>query len=112
MSSDAFKERQKGFEAKYQVDQELQFRVRNRRNKLFGLWTAARLGMDDGAAQAFAGRVVEVDFDEPGDDDVFAFVTKALSDGGQTVAQAELAAKLEECFAEARTQIMEEGGVM
>ena len=35
-----FDEREKGFEAKYKHDQELQFKVEVRRNKLLGLWVA------------------------------------------------------------------------
>ena len=35
-----FDERERGEEGKFQHDQELAFKARNRRNKLFGLWIA------------------------------------------------------------------------
>ena len=36
----AFDEREKDFEARYKHDQELQFKVKARRNRLLGLWAA------------------------------------------------------------------------
>ena len=36
-----FNEREKGFEAKYQHDQEAQFKIRAIRNKLIGEWAAS-----------------------------------------------------------------------
>ena len=45
--------------------------VTARRNRLFGLWAAARLGLPLGEeAEAYAGTVVAADFEAPGDDDV------------------------------------------
>ena len=37
----SFNEREKGFEAKYQHDQEAQFKIRAIRNKLVGEWGAS-----------------------------------------------------------------------
>ena len=33
-----FNERKKGFEAKFKMDEEMEFKVSARRNKLLGLW--------------------------------------------------------------------------
>lgn len=72
-----FNQREKAFEAKFQQDQELQFKVTARRNKLLGLWAAQQLGLEGGDAEAYAKDVVASDFDEPGDDDV---LRKVLQD--------------------------------
>lgn len=72
-----FNEREKAFEAKFQKDQELQFKVTARRNKILGLWAAAQLGFEGGDAEAYAKDVVVSDFDEPGDEDV---LRKVLAD--------------------------------
>ena len=37
-------DRQKGFERKFAFDEELRFKATARRNKLFGLWIAEKLG--------------------------------------------------------------------
>ena len=65
-----FDEREKSFEAKFKQDQELQFKVKARRNKLLGLWAAGKLGLSGAAADAYAKEVVRADFEAPGDDDV------------------------------------------
>jgi len=48
-------DREKGFEAEFKRNQELMFRVTARRNRLFGLWAAAQLGLPLGEeAEAYA----------------------------------------------------------
>ena len=59
----AFDEREKDFEARYRHDQELQFKVKARRNKLLGLWAAARMGLTGDAAEAYAKEVVDAEFE-------------------------------------------------
>ena len=66
-----FDEREKGFENKYARDQETQFRVTARRNKLLGLWAAEQMGLEGAEAEAYARQVVEADFEKPGDEDVY-----------------------------------------
>jgi hypothetical protein len=39
-----FDDRQKSFEKKFERDQDLQFKVNARRNKLLGLWAAGVMG--------------------------------------------------------------------
>ena len=51
--------------AKHCCDEELSFRIRNRRNRLLGLWAAARLGMSGETADAFAKWVVSKGIDQP-----------------------------------------------
>jgi len=53
--------------AKQCFDEELSFRIRNRRNKLLGLWAATRLGMTGEAGNAYAKWVVSIGIDHPGD---------------------------------------------
>ena len=49
-----FSDREKAFEDKYKHDQELQFKVEARRNKLLGLWAAELMGLAGADAQAYA----------------------------------------------------------
>ena len=53
-----FKDRQKGFENKFKRDQEFDFKVNARRNKLLGLWAAEQLALDGDAAENYAKEVV------------------------------------------------------
>ena len=73
----SFDDRQKAFEQKYKIDQELDFKVTARRNKLLGLWLAKQFGLNDSNAEQYAKSVVMADFEKPGDDDV---VEKVMHD--------------------------------
>jgi hypothetical protein len=104
----SFEDRQKGFEAAFQRDQELTFRIGARRNRLFGLWAATRLGLAAGeAAEAYAKTVVAADFEEPGDDDVIRKVSGDLTQKGVGMTDAELRAELARAAVEARRQLTE-----
>jgi len=103
-----FDEREKGFEAKYKHDQELQFKVGARRNKLLGLWAAELLGLSGDDAAAYAREVIESDFDEPGDDDVLRKVHGDFSAKGVDKSQHQVRKHMDELMDVARRQIMEE----
>jgi hypothetical protein len=100
-----FDDREKAFENLYARDQELQFKVTARRNRLTGLWAAGKLGLEGDAAADYAKAVVAADFEEAGDADV---IRKLMADlGGHGVTEADVRAALESNQAEARRQIME-----
>ena len=66
-----FDKREEGFEKQFAHDEELRFKATARRNKLLGLWAAAKLGLAGTEADAYAKEVVVADLEEAGDDDVF-----------------------------------------
>ena len=103
-----FDEREKAFEEKYKHDQELQFKVTVRRNKLLGLWLAEMLGLDGADAQAYAKEVVSSDFEEPGEDDVVRKVMGDLAAKDVDLSEHRLRKKMEELIAVAKDQIMKE----
>lgn len=103
--SDAFQERQKGFERKYQLDQEQAFKVGARRDKLFGQWLAGKLGKSGDAAEAYAKEVVASNFEKPGDDDMLAKVRKDIAAAGVKIDDNELIAKLHAVHEDAARQI-------
>jgi hypothetical protein len=106
--SDAFTDREKGFERKYQFDQEQQFRALARRDKLFGQWVAGKLGHTGAAAEAYAKDVVESNFEKPGDQDMIDKVKRDLSAKGVSIADAELNAQLTKLQNEAAAQVAAE----
>ena len=63
-----FKDREKGFEAKYQHDQEAQFKIRTIRNKLVGEWAASLVKPTD--EEIYIKEVRVSDLERPGDDDL------------------------------------------
>jgi len=103
-----FDDREKGFEAKYKHDQELQFKVGARRNKLLGLWAAELIGLSGDDAAAYAREVIESDFEEPGDDDVLRKVAGDLSAKGVDKTEHQVRKQMDDLMATARRQIMDE----
>lgn len=100
-----FDSREAAFENKFAHDAELQFNVAARRNKLFGLWAAQKLGRSGEAAEAYAGSVVIADLAEPGDEDVIGKVINDLAAAGIT--ETEVRGEFANFAAEARRQVME-----
>ena len=76
-----------------------------RRNVLFGLWTATRLGLMGPDAEAYAWSVHFADVNEPGHDDVIAKVSADLAQHGATVRDASLRRTFREMEARAELQL-------
>ena len=102
-----FDNRQKAFEEKFARDADFQFRVNARRNKLLGLWAAEKLQLTAEEAEAYAKSVVQADFEEAGDEDVFRKVYGDLSARGTDVSEHQVRRAMEDTMVEARRQMME-----
>ena len=96
-------DREKAFENKFALDQELKFKALARRNKLAGLWAAGLLGKTD--ADAYAKEVVVADFEEAGDEDVFRKLRSDLDAGGVAISDQDIRTKMVELLAQAVDQI-------
>jgi hypothetical protein len=101
----AFDDRRNAFEKQFAHDEDLRFKATARRNKLFGLWVAGRLGKAGDEAESYAKSVVLADFEEAGDEDVLRKVRKDLDGVGRSVGDAELQAKLSELTGRAIEEI-------
>lgn len=103
-----FDDREKAFEKKFQHDQELQFKVTARKNKLLGLWAAGLLGKTGEAAEAYAKEVVMADLEKPGDADVIEKLLKDFGAAGQSVDEQTIRKHSERLKADAKAQVMAE----
>jgi len=103
-----FDDREKAFESKYKLEQDLQFKVNNRRNRMLGLWVASQLGKSGADADAYAKEVVLSDFEKPGDQDVVDKVLKDLAAAGKASDAATIRGKMTVLAVEAKKQLMEE----
>jgi len=105
----AFEDREKAEESKYKHDQEFMFKVRNRRNKLFGLWIAETyLGKAGQEAMDYAKDVVMADFERPGDGDVLDKVKEDLAAAKAELSDHLLHKHLTECEGRAKQEVMTE----
>lgn len=103
--SDAFSDREKSFEAKYKMDEELAFKVEARRNKLLGEWLADKFGMPSDEKADYAKSVVMADLDEPGIEDVVGKVMADIGERGVDVSEQDVRAKISELDGVAAEQL-------
>jgi hypothetical protein len=103
-----FDDRERAFETKYARDEEMQFRIIARRNRLLGEWAARLMGLSDEETASYAKDVVRADFEEAGDDDVVRKVLGDLTAAGVDADEAKIREALGHKTVEARRQIMEQ----
>jgi hypothetical protein len=103
-----FDERERSFEKKFEHDQELQFKVKARRNKMLGLWAAGLLGKSGADAEAYAKEVVMADFEKPGDTDLVHKLMRDLAAAGKPMEDHAIRKQAERLLPVAKQQVMSE----
>ncbi len=105
-----FDDRERAFENMYARDQEMQFRIIARRNRLLGHWAARLMGLTEVEAEAYAKDVVRADFEEAGDEDVVRKIFGDLTSAGVECDESRIREALEHKTVEARRQMIEAQG--
>jgi hypothetical protein len=103
-----FDDREKAFEQKFAHDAEIMFKVRARRNRLFGEWVAGELGIAGDEASDYASSIISADLEEEGDDDVFRKVKADYEARSVVYSDTDVRAKLKEFMAAAQDEVMSE----
>lgn len=104
--TDTLREIEKGYEAKFKLDEELRFKVRSRSNKLFGLWAAGLLGKTGSEGEAYARALVRHDLDRPGTTVVLDTVRADLTAAGRLPDASAVEEVYGRCAAEAAQQVL------
>ena len=102
-----FDDRERAFEAKYARDEEMQFRITARRNRLLGEWAARQMGLSDAESESYAKDVVRSDFEEAGDHDVIRKVLGDLTAANVEIDEDKVREALAHKEVDARRQLME-----
>ena len=102
-----FDDRERAFESMYARDQEMQFKIVARRNRLLGQWAAKKMGLTEAEADAYAKEVIRSDFEEAGDEDVVRKLLGDLTSAGVEVDDATIRQTLEHKTVEARRHFIE-----
>jgi hypothetical protein len=100
-----FDDREKGFEKKFALDQDLRFKAESRRNKALAEWAGAKMGLSGAEIEEYVRAVRKADLAEKGDDDVFRKVKGDLAAKGLKVEDAEIRKFMGEALAKAVTEI-------
>ncbi len=102
-----FDNREHAFENKFAHDEEMQFKITARRNKLLGHWAADKMELTPEEAEAYAKAVIQADFEEAGDDDVLRKLLGDLVTAGVECDDIMVRNAMEELMIEARRQFIE-----
>ena len=106
----SFDDRERAFEAQYARDEEMQFRIIARRNRLMGEWAAGLMGLTEVEAASYAKDVVRADFEEAGDEDVIRKLLGDLTSAQVDIDEARIRDALGHKTVDARRQLMESQG--
>ncbi|MDQ0462451.1 hypothetical protein QO010_000199 [Caulobacter ginsengisoli] len=99
----SFDDREKGFERKFALDEEQDFKATARRNRMLAEWAAGLMGLE--TPDEYIRAVIKSDFEQPGDDDVLRKVFGDLKGSGVAATEGEVRMKMDELLAVAREQI-------
>ena len=102
-----FDDRERAFESMFAHDEEMQFRITARRNRLLGEWAARQMGLSEAESESYAKDVVRSDFEEAGDHDVIRKVLGDLTAANVEMDEEQVREALRNKEIEARRQIIE-----
>ena len=98
-----FNEREKSFEKKFQVDEELQFKIAARSNKYLGEWASSKLGKNtDEDKKNYIQEVIKADIEEAGTEDVFRKIKKDFQAASISIEEAEIRDQMEKALLRAK----------
>jgi hypothetical protein len=100
-----FDEREKGYERKFEHDQELAFKVKARRNHLIGLWAAEKQGLTGEPAEAYAKTIMDPAAHPHGDTDIVKQLAADFKAKGVAIDDAHILVEIERCNTEARKSL-------
>ena len=98
-----FNDREKAFEKKFANDQEAEFKISAKRNKLLGTWVASILNLNEEQKKNYITEVIKSDFQEAGDEDDFKKIKKDLE--GKNIQDTEIRQKMSEFLEAAKKEI-------
>ena len=85
-----FNEREKSFEKKFQMDQELQFKVQARSNKYLAEFVSLKLGKTEEENKNYIQEIIKADMEEAGQEDVFRKIKQDFQTASISIEDAEI----------------------
>ena len=100
--SKIYDEREKGFEKKFQMDEELQFKVAARSNKYLGEWASSMLGKNEEDKKNYIQEIIRSDLEEAGQEDVFRKIKKDFQKASISIEETEIRDQMEKALLRAK----------
>ena len=85
-----FDDRGKSFEKKFQMDQELQFKVEARSNKCLAEFVSLKLGKTYEEKKNYIQEIIKADMEEAGQEDVFRKIKQDFQTASISIEDAEI----------------------
>ena len=85
-----FEDRKNSFEKKFQMDQELQFKVAARSNKYLAEFVSFKLGKSDEEKQTYIQEIIKADMEEAGSENVFRKIKKDFQEASFSIEDSEI----------------------
>jgi len=97
-----FDERKKSFEKKFQMDQELQFKVQARSNKYLAQFVVSKLGKSDNEIDKYIQEIIKADMEESGTEDVFRKIKRDFEKYSVSIEDSEIRNQMEKALIRAK----------
>jgi len=97
-----FDERKNSFEKKFQMDQELQFKVQARSIKYLAEFVSSKLGKTDEVKQEYIREIIKADMEEPGQEDVFRKIKKDFQIASFSIEDSEIRDQMQKALLRAK----------
>ena len=97
-----FNEREQSFEKKFQMDQELQFKVQARSIKYLAEFVSSKLGKTDKEKQNYIQEIIKADMEEAGQEDVFRKIKKDFQTASFSIEDSEIRDEMEKALLRAK----------
>ena len=97
-----FDEREKSFEKKFQMDEELQFKIAARSNKYLGECASLNLGKNEDEKKDYIQEIIKSDLEEAGQEDVFRKIKKDFQAASISIEESEIRDQMEKALLRAK----------
>ena len=97
-----FDEREKSFERKFQLDEELQFKIAARANKHLGEWAGLKLGKNENGIKSYIQEIIKADMEEAGKEDVFRKISMDFKEASLNMEESEIRQEMDKALFRAK----------
>ena len=97
-----FDDREKAFEKKFQMDEELQFKIAARTNKYLGEWASLKLRKNENDTKSYIQEIIKADMEESGKEDVFRKISRDFKEASLNIEEAEIRLEMDKAFSRAK----------
>ena len=97
-----FDDREMSFEKKFQMDQELQFKIQARSNKYLAEFVSLKLGKTEEEKKNYIQEIIKADMEEAGQEDGFRKIKKDFQEASFSIEDSAIRDQMEKALARAK----------